>query len=114
MDRLTERRGDMVYFRKDGNLLAPLYMSGTEVRQALQRLSEYEDGAVATSESQIGYAYHQGFMVGHQQCYNELKKEEMKPLCAYCGGRYTVVDNDHNKYVADGEVKYCFHCGRRL
>lgn len=43
MDRLTERRGDLVYFRKDGNLLAPLYMSGSEVRQALQRLAEFED-----------------------------------------------------------------------
>ena len=44
MDRLTKRENDIVYMVKDGELLAPMAMSGQEVRQVLQRLADYEDG----------------------------------------------------------------------
>lgn len=43
MDRLTKRDGDIVYMVKDGELLAPVALSGQEVRMVLQKLAEYED-----------------------------------------------------------------------
>ena len=43
MERLTHKKGDMVYYRKDGQLLAPVNMSGFDVKQALSRLAELED-----------------------------------------------------------------------
>ena len=114
MNRLTKRDGDMVYYCKDGSHIAPMAMSGQDVRQALQRLADFEDGAISTSDTQIGHAFYNGYQNGYIQGKLDDKKEKLKPPCAYCGGRYTVVDNDHNKYVADGEMKYCFHCGRAL
>ena len=44
MDRLTKRAGDIVYMVKDGQPLAPMAMSGQDIRQALMKLAEYEDG----------------------------------------------------------------------
>ena len=43
MERLTERKHDFVLFRKDGQLIPPMNMSGQEVRQALERLADLED-----------------------------------------------------------------------
>ena len=43
MDRLTERKDDIIYFKKDGDLLAPANMSGFDIRQAMQRLADLED-----------------------------------------------------------------------
>lgn len=43
MDRLTKREGDIVYMVKDGELLAPVALSGQEVRRVLQKLADYED-----------------------------------------------------------------------
>ena len=45
MERLTARKGDMVYYRKDGYLQAPVTMSGFDVKQVMNRLAELEDRA---------------------------------------------------------------------
>ena len=42
-ERLTQRKHDFVLFRKDGQLIPPMNMSGQEVRKALERLAELED-----------------------------------------------------------------------
>lgn len=114
MNRLTKRDGDIVYYCKDGNHIAPMAMSGQDVRQVLQKLAEYEDNAITVNEEQIIQAFYAGYQNGYMQYGLDKKREQLKPPCGYCGGRYTVVDNEHNKYVADNEVKFCFHCGRKL
>ena len=43
MERLTVRDGDMVFYREDEHLLAPVNMSGFDVRKVLERLAELED-----------------------------------------------------------------------
>ena len=43
MERLTVRKGDMVYYRKDEYLQAPVTMSGFDVKQVMNRLAELED-----------------------------------------------------------------------
>lgn len=45
MERLTHRKGDMVYYRKDEYLQAPVNMSGFDVKQVMNRLAELEDRA---------------------------------------------------------------------
>ena len=45
MERLTVRKGDMVYYRKDEYLQAPVNMSGFDVKQVMNRLAELEDRA---------------------------------------------------------------------
>lgn len=45
MERLTARKGDMVYYRKDEYLQAPVNMSGFDVKQVMNRLAELEDRA---------------------------------------------------------------------
>lgn len=114
MERLTYRENDIVYIKKDGDLIAPVNMSSFDIRKALERLADFEDGAISTSDTQIGHAFYSGYQNGYMQGKLDDKKEKLKQPCAYCGGRYTVVDNDHNKYVHENDVKCCFHCGRRL
>lgn len=43
MERLTVRKGDIVYYVKDNDMIAPVNMSGFDVKQALSRLAELED-----------------------------------------------------------------------
>lgn len=43
MERLTVRKGDIVYYVKDNDMIAPVNMSGFDVKQALTRLAELED-----------------------------------------------------------------------
>ena len=43
MERLTHRKGDMVYYRKDEYLQAPVNMSGFDVKQVMNRLADLED-----------------------------------------------------------------------
>lgn len=45
MERLTHKKGDMLYCRKDGQLLAPVNMSGFGVKKVMTRLAELEDRA---------------------------------------------------------------------
>lgn len=41
--RLTRRKNDIVYYKKDGVLLVPASMSGFDIRKTLQRLADLED-----------------------------------------------------------------------
>ena len=43
MERLTFRKDGVVMYCKDNNLMAPVQMSGFDVRQVMQKLAEYED-----------------------------------------------------------------------
>ena len=47
MKRLTERKYDFVMFKKDGQLIPPMNMSGQEIRQALEWLADLEDALEA-------------------------------------------------------------------
>lgn len=43
MERLTERKGDIVYMKKDGELIPPANMSGQEIRKVMLALSFWEE-----------------------------------------------------------------------
>ena len=59
----------------------------------------------------VSKAYHDGYLAGRTDLENEIKLDQLS-YCSWCGGNYTVVDNDYQKYVPNSEVKYCFHCGK--
>ena len=87
MDRLTKREGDIVYMQKDGELLAPVALSGQEVRQVLQKLADYE--AVEEVRELVGG-------------------------CPWCKSEYTIIDDDFAKPVHENMINYCFYCGKEL
>lgn len=45
MERLTKRKGGLVYYTKDGHLYAAVNMSNFDIYKVLQRLAYYEDAA---------------------------------------------------------------------
>ena len=53
MERLTYRENDIVYIKKDGDLLAPVHLSSFDVRKALERLADYEDAEEQQKKSCI-------------------------------------------------------------
>lgn len=37
-----------------------------------------------------------------------------KHHCAYCCEKMTIIHNRYGQKVYDFEIKFCFHCGRKL
>lgn len=44
-ERLTKQKGGIVFYTKDGQLIAPVNMSSFDIYKVVQRLAEYEDAA---------------------------------------------------------------------
>ena len=81
MERLTHRKGDMVYYRKDDYLQEPVNMSGFDVKQVMNRLAELEDREEPAEPVLVrimGVDYPQC-----PKCRRTLWKKEK--FCANCG-----------------------------
>ena len=53
MQRLTERKGGLVKYRKNGELLSAVDMDSFDTYKVLQRLAKYEDDAKLLKETNI-------------------------------------------------------------
>ena len=92
MNRLTKRDGDIVYMVKDGELLAPMAMSGQEVRQVLQRLADFED-------------VRQGEWSVDNDCGSIVLS------CSLCDETYWIEREEDLEFC---KPNYCPNCGARM
>lgn len=95
MERMTYRENDIVYIKKDGDLLAPVNMSSFDIRKALERLADYEDAAEQQEKGCIKCA--------EKGCRNCRYRDT---ACPYRENRDTC------KYYEP--CNYCDKCGRKL
>lgn len=64
-ERLTQRKHDFVLFRKDGQLIPPMNMSGQEIRMVMERLCEYEDEAELKERAKICFTEDCSYQTGN-------------------------------------------------
>lgn len=83
MERLTARDGDMVYYRENECLLAPVNMSGFDVRRVLERLAELEDRAESADPVMVNFINSSGTKYRRcPKCGRTLFKDK---FCGDCG-----------------------------
>lgn len=83
MERLTVRKGDIVYYVKDNDMIAPVNMSGFDVKQALNRLAELEDRAESAEPVMVNLINSSGTKYRRcPKCGRTLFKDK---FCGDCG-----------------------------
>ena len=92
MERLTHRKKDgTVVYLKDNTMIAPVNMSGFDVRQVMAKLADYEDA------EESGTFIHK-----------ELQLDEYGfPHCPFCGGELETKTSWYGKMV------YALRCKNR-
>ena len=92
MERLTFRKDGAVMYCKDNNLMAPVHMSGFDVRQALRKLADYED------------AEENGTFI-----HKELQLDERGiPHCPFCGSELGM------QIIRYGETYFSLICKNQI